>query len=186
MSEFPASRSVSWAGTRPSSCEPMTVVNGYEYGFDATMSEYDFGRMAYTIVYLPASTKRRLPLAEYPRLRIDGEINGVRFRGAVQPAGDGQYYLLLSKAFLKSAGLALGDRTLVAFDIADQEAVDVPVELEFALEANETAAAVWNRITAGKRRGLAHRVSSAKRVSTREARVEEVIDELCRMAETDA
>ncbi|WP_372897611.1 tRNA-binding protein, partial [Stieleria sp.] len=57
----------------------------------------------------------------------------------------------------------------------DPEAVVVPTELQFALEANEAAMSVWESWTAGKRRAQCLRVSTAKRAETRERRVDEVI-----------
>ncbi|MEM8680754.1 MAG: YdeI/OmpD-associated family protein [Planctomycetota bacterium] len=150
----------------------------FAYGFEAKVELLDFGRMAYTVVYLPTAAKRQLPLAQHPRLRIDGEVNGVPFHGAFQPAGKDRFYLILSKRYLKTCRLSLGDRTQVRFDIADQDAVDVPDELRFALQADDAAAAAWARLTPGKQRGFAYRVASAKRPATRENRVEEVLEAL--------
>ena len=66
----------------------------------------------------------------------------------------------------KQCDVTLGDRVFVQFDIADQDAVEVPEELRFALEVNDQAAAVWSGLTPGKRRGFAYRVDSAKRRET--------------------
>ena len=44
----------------------------------------------------------------------------------------------------------------------------MPRELELALNADDRASRIWQVITAGKKRGFAHRVASAKRPSTRE------------------
>ena len=153
-------------------------MNDQVFQFDAEVDVYDFGRMAYSVLFLPADMVSQLPLEENPRLRIDGFVADQPFHGAFQPAGGGAYYLILSKKFLKSANLAVGDTTTAWFRIADQDAVDVPLELEQALSANHAASSVWDKLTAGKRRGYAHRVSSAKRASTRAARVKEVLEEL--------
>lgn len=153
----------------------------YEYHFEAKVQIIDFGRLQYTVVYLPKKITKRLPLDENPRLRIEGAVNGVRINSAITPTANKKHYLLLSKKLLKSCGLSVGERANVRFDIADQDAVDVPNELRHALQANDVAADVWERITPGKKRGLAYRVSSAKRASTRELRVEEVIAILIEM-----
>lgn len=153
-------------------------MHSYEYHFEAKVELHDFGRMAYTVVYLPARLKAALPFDQYPRLRIEGEVNGVRINGAFQPAAGGKSYLMLSKRFLRSCQLSVGDRVRVEFDIADQDAVDIPSELRFALDANDEAARIWGQISSGRRRGLAYRVSSAKREGTRENRVEEVLQTL--------
>ena len=154
----------------------MIAMSEYDYQFDADIEMYDFGRMAYTVVYVPSPLLRKLPMEDHPRLRIDGEIAGVRFQAAFQPAGGGRYYLLLSKAFRRSARLSPGDRINVMFRIADQHAVDVPIELELALNANDRARRIWESLSAGKKRGFAYRIASAKRIETRENRVDEVIE----------
>ncbi len=150
----------------------------YDYHFEAKVDLHDFGRMAYRVVYVPKKLLRQLPMKGNPRLRIDGEVAGLLFHGAFQPVGDGRYFLMLSKAFCKPAQIKVGDRVFVSFRIADQQAVHVPRELETALNANDRARKIWDSISAGKRRGFAYRVSSAKKPETRENRVEEVIETL--------
>ncbi len=148
-----------------------------EYPFElfTTIKKHNFGRVAYTVAYLSAELQKQLPLDKFPRLRIDGEVCGHRFNGALHPSG-GKWYVLLPKKFMKKCGLELGGDVLVMFRIADQNAVDVPSELQRALSANATAKEAWDQLTAGKKRGYAYRVSSAKRMETRENRVDEVID----------
>ena len=120
---------------------------------------------------------KALPLKQYPRLRIDGELNGARFANALHPS-NGKWYLLVPRRMQKKCEVTLGDRIFVQFDIADQDAVEVPEELRFALEVNDVATAVWSDLTPGKRRGFAYRVNSAKRRETKANRVEEVISDL--------
>jgi len=146
----------------------------YPYHFEAEVELLDFGNMAYSVVYVPSRLKKQLPLKEHPRLRIDGEVNGIRINAAFQPSGSG-WYLMLSKKFRQICGLQVGQVATVHFDIADQNAVSVPGDLQFALDADESAARAWEALTAGKRRGLAYRVDSAKMVETRERRIEEVL-----------
>ena len=153
-------------------------MNKYDFQFESEVDIYDFGRMAYTVIYAPKKLLRQLPLKQNPRLRIDGVVAGVPYQGAFQPAGQGKYYLILSRRFCKSAGLERGDVAVVGFNVADQNAVDVPSELEYALDANQRAREIWNSISAGKKRGLAYRVSSAQRAATKENRVEEVLETL--------
>ncbi|MEM1442341.1 MAG: YdeI/OmpD-associated family protein [Verrucomicrobiota bacterium] len=147
----------------------------YEYQFRGTVSEYDFGTMAYRVVYLPKDLIQKLPLDNYPRLRIDAMIEDVPHHGAVQPSSKGPY-LLLSKRLLKDIGKSHGDPIEISFDIADQDAVDVPPELELALARTPHLQKKWDSLTPGKRRSFAFRVSKAKRPETKNARVEEVLD----------
>ncbi|MEM6799390.1 MAG: YdeI/OmpD-associated family protein [Planctomycetota bacterium] len=150
----------------------------YQYAFETKVAIHDFGRMAYHVAFLPVETLSELPLGGKKRLRIAGEINGHPYRGGCLPAGEGKYYLILSKAFLKSCRCKAGDRIFVQFSLDDPDAVDVPKELQFALDANPRAADAWQKLTSGKRRGLAYRVATAKRAATRENRVEEVMQDL--------
>ncbi|MEL6327735.1 MAG: YdeI/OmpD-associated family protein [Cyanobacteria bacterium J06626_23] len=142
--------------------------------FEAPIEYHDFGRMGYTVVYLPEEIREQLPFDEYPRLRVDAEVNEQPIDGAFQP-GQGRHYLMLSKRLLKSAELSLGDVVSVNFRVADQDAVTVPDELQRALDANAQTLALWEKLTPGKRRGLAHRVASARTMPTRLKRVAEVI-----------
>ena len=150
----------------------------FPYQFDATIKSYDFNRYVYAAVYLPANVRDQLQLGGNPRLRVEGFIGGAAFRGACQPAGNKKWYLMLSKKFLKANKLSMGDRVTVELAVADQDAVDVPEELRLALAADDRAAKIWQGLTAGKQRGFAYRVSSAKRAETRERRVEEVLESL--------
>ncbi|MEM7677961.1 MAG: YdeI/OmpD-associated family protein [Myxococcota bacterium] len=145
------------------------------YRFTTTVDIYDFGRMQYTVAYVPGEIAAALPLSRYPRLRIDGRVGGVPFHGALQPAG-GVWYLILSKRLLKDAGLVLGDEVGISFVIADQDAVDVPPDLEEAIQQRHDLREVWESLTPGRRRSFSHRVDSAVRLETRERRILEVID----------
>jgi hypothetical protein len=154
-----------------------------EQTFIAPVKELDFGRMAYTVIYVPKTVLRRLGVAS--RARVIGTVAGVRFRGAIIPAGGGRQYLLLSKKYLRSAGLAIGAKATVCLRLDDHDAVELVPEFARALSANLTAWRVWERMTPGAQRGYAHRVASAKREETRRARIEACIDELSEKSACD-
>lgn len=145
--------------------------------FEASIEYHDFGRMGYTVVYVPELLCKKLPLDAYPRLRINAEIAEWPVEGALQP-GQGKTYLMLSKRWLKQAGLALGDTVEVAFRIADQDAVSLPDSLRHALNGNTKANKAWADLSAGKQRALAHLVSTAKRQDTIDKRITKVLDHL--------
>ena len=81
----------------------------------------------------------------------------------------------MPKALLRESGLSRGDEVEVRFRIGDQDAVDVPTELDLALSDDDGARRAWDATSPGKRRGMTHHVASAKRPATREARVETVM-----------
>ena len=145
--------------------------------FEAPIEYHDFGRMGYAVVYMPEDIQVKMPFDQYPRLRVDAEVAEFPIDGAFQP-GQGKYYLILSKRLLKRAGLTLGDIVNVNFRVADQNAVNLPNELDIALQGNPAAKTQWDTLTPGKQRGLAHRVSSARTTATKEKRVAEVLSTL--------
>lgn len=142
--------------------------------FDAPIEYHDFGRMGYTVVYLPDKIKKKLPFKQYPRLRVHADILGYPIDGAFQP-GHGKTYLIVSKAVLKQIGIALGDIVTVQFTVADQNDVSVPDELQTALKQDKLAFKVWNSLSPGKQRAHCYTVSSAKTRPTIEKRINAVI-----------
>ena len=150
----------------------------YDHSFAAPIVEHWFeDKFAYTVVWVPLDVAEVLPLKEYPRLRIEGEVAEQGFEGACMPVR-GRWYVMVSKKAMKAAGVSLGDEVEVRFRIADQDAVDVAPDLMRALEADAAALAKWDALTPGKKRGLAFRVAQAKRPETRAKRSSEVLDML--------
>lgn len=152
----------------------------YQYKFTSIIEQHSMGfnrrgELFYTALFIPDALHRDLPLKKYPRLRIDGEMHNMPIEAALQPA-KGRSYLLISQVFMKEQQLSLGDEVEVRFNIGDQNYVNVPDELQQALDANEAAMAKWVSLTAGKKRGYATQVASAKRHSTRIARAQKMIE----------
>jgi hypothetical protein len=127
-----------------------------------------------TVVYLPEEIAAQLPLEKHPRLRISGEIGRASFRGAWQPQR-GAWFLMISRRLLGESGYQAGDLAHVRFQVEAQDDVEVPEELTTALADDRQAAAAWGKLTPGKRRGLAHHVSSAKTAETRRKRVDKTL-----------
>ena len=149
----------------------------YPHSFEAEVVHHNVGSYVYTVVFLAPDLVKDLPFDKYPRLRFEGELNDALFEGAWQPVR-GRWYVMLSKTLLKEARLSLGDTARVRFLVTDQDYVEVPPELSLALAENVAAAEVWESLSAGKRRGFAHRVLSAKTAPTKAKRVAEVLKRL--------
>ena len=149
----------------------------FPFAFQARIQHHDLGTYRYTVVFLDKEAHALLPLDKHPRLRFSGELEDVPFEAAWQPSR-GRWYAMLSKRLLKQAGLSVGDTATVRFQVVDQDAVTLPPELERALERNADLRSRWASLSAGKRRGFAHRIASAKREETRVRRLEEVVDAL--------
>lgn len=150
-------------------------MSDYPYQFEAKIEKYDFGKMFYSVVYVPEDVLSQIEFGKTKRLRIEGEVNGIRIQAAMMPT-KGKWYIMISKKLQKLCGATLGEVASIDFEIADQDSVTVPTELQFALEASPAAHDVWQSWTAGKRRSWCHRVATAKMSETRERRVEEVLD----------
>jgi hypothetical protein len=146
------------------------------YYFEAEVGAYDFGKYAYTVVWLPAHVKEQLPFPKSQRLRVNALVNDFPVAGSFLPAGNGAYYLILAKATLKKLGLSLGNALTVSFVIADPDEVTLPPALREALDEDDDFQKAWQAMSAGTRRAFAHRVGSAKGPDTIARRVEEVRD----------
>ncbi|HYW30918.1 MAG TPA: YdeI/OmpD-associated family protein [Gemmatimonas sp.] len=142
----------------------------FEHSFETRIARHAVGTYHYTVVYLDASLYDLLPLAQHPRLRIEADVSGVPVKGAWQPVR-GRWYLMLPKDGLKSAGLRIGSSVEVSFRVLPQDDVDIPDEITTLLVANTRVRAAWDALSAGKQRGLAYMVASAKRPETRTARL---------------
>jgi hypothetical protein len=132
-------------------------------------------RYAYTVVWLPDEITAQLPLKEFPKLRVKGEANAVPFEAALMPVR-GHWYILFSRKALRQMDAKVGDEVYVAFDIADQNAVDIPEVLARELENNKEFSAHWDQQSAGKQRGFAYRITTAKSPETQTKRISEVLD----------
>lgn len=147
----------------------------YPFQFEGRIVYHDVGseKYAYTVVFLPDELAAELPLKEYPRLRIAGEVQDHPIDASLTPVR-GRWYILLSKKLLRAIGASIDDEVEVRFEIADQDAVEVPPALTAALKRNKRMRALWEKQTPGKQRGLAYRVASAKTAATQEKRIAEV------------
>ncbi len=150
----------------------------YPHQFTGSLRWRHMGKtLNYSVVDLPPALAADLPF-DGPRLRIEGEIDGVPFEAALMPDGGGGHYLMTPSKMLKKLGKTVGDSVTVAFGIADPNAVPEPPELRAALDELPDLRMVWDGLTPGKRRGLVHGIATAKRPETRIKRVGALIDQL--------
>lgn len=147
----------------------------YPYRFGGPIHRYAFEKYAYTVLYLPSELAARPPFLDHPRLRIVGEIADHPVTGAWQSAGNGRRYFLLSKRFLKEAGIAIGDVVEMRFALDDPDRVTVPQSIQQTLNRNRQFRKAWDALTPGARRAFSHRVASAKTAPTELKRVGEIV-----------
>ena len=145
----------------------------FTHRFETHVSRHAVGTYHYSVVYLEAALHSELPLDQHARLRIEADVSGLPVKGAWQPAR-GRWYLMLPKALLKAAGLKIGSAVEVAFRVLPQDDVDVPEELAARRARMARVRKAWEALSAGKQRGIAHLVSSAKRPETKAARIDNI------------
>jgi hypothetical protein len=114
----------------------------YTHHFEAVIERHGVGRTRkiwYRVVFLPSEMAAELPFGQFPQLRIEGEIADIPVKSAFIGAGDGRYYVIVSPALLKAAGVSYGDVVEMRFRVADQDAVDMPQPLSQALQRDRRA-----------------------------------------------
>ncbi len=149
----------------------------FTHHFETVIALHPVGLYNYTVVFLPDAIAAELPFDISSRLRVEADLSGVPVKGAWQPSSR-RWYLMLPKKPLKDADLKVGSPVEVSFRLLPQDQVDVPPELAQLLNAVPKAQAAWSELSAGKQRGLAHLVASAKLAPTRLDRVQQVQDVL--------
>ncbi len=144
-------------------------MSDYPYKFDAKIDE--------NFVHLPKAISARIDFSDSKRVRIDAEIACIRSEASLLPTR-GKGCWMVSMKLQKLIDVAVGDQVSIAFEVANQDAITVPMELQYAFEANRAAREGWESWTAGERRGFCDRVGSTKIVETRQRRIDEVIKTL--------
>lgn len=111
--------------------------------------------------------------------RVVGTVEGRPFSRALFQANGDVTVLRFGESWLRDSNLVVGDAVkLVVRADPTGEGLELPAELESALDAHPVARAAWESATPGRRRTLAHMVARGKRVPTREKYAAKVITEL--------
>lgn len=164
--------------------------------FQAHIDIYDFGTYFYTVIYIPDHIAEQLPLTDFPRLRVNANIEGYPTKGALMPdrvgskqtkhllqngkykEGTKVWYLQTPKALLKNISKTIEDTVNVELSIGDQDEVDMHPAQEDLLAQNQRLNEIWKGLTPGKRRSLAYPILKAKSDVTLEKRLAEFEDTL--------
>jgi hypothetical protein len=134
-----------------------------KFKFITTLAPID-GVFMKTAIFLPQDVIRQLPKG---RVRAKGIFNGAPFSLAVQHVQDGGWYFSVSAPLRKAAGIKIGDKVEVAFELVDPDLLDIPEELEALLQQDENALKAWQKLTTGYQRSLIHYITSVKNVDSR-------------------
>jgi hypothetical protein len=110
---------------------------------------------------------------------VEGTINSLPFRAALEPNGKGSHGLRVNKAMHDAAGTDAGDTVTVEITRAGEEPeIRVPADLRQALAAAPPAQASWADITPLARRDWIFSISTARQPETRRRRIEKACDML--------
>jgi Bacteriocin-protection, YdeI or OmpD-Associated/Domain of unknown function (DUF1905) len=126
---------------------------------------------------LPKNASAKLP--SRGRTMVEGTINSVPFRAALEPNGKGSHWLRVNKTMRDAARADAEKAVTVEITRAGEEPeIRVPVDLRNALAAVPQAQAGWEDITPMARRDWIFSISSAKQAETRRRRIEKACDML--------
>ena len=155
------------------------------YRFAAELERFEGKGAWYYLLYPNAvekefGTKGRLRVLGTMNLpgRQAGRISGkkVKVDRALIPQGDGTHVVILGGELRKQLGVSLGDTIEMEFHVnPDPDAIDVPEELEIALEMEPELKPVYERQTPGTKRGISYWINSGKRPETRAKRAAEMM-----------
>jgi hypothetical protein len=141
--------------------------------FKAELAQLDIAEIGglSALLTLPKNGSARLP-SKGPII-IEATINGFPFRTALEPDGNGTYYLKLNKALQDAADAEIGDTVTVEITRIGQESeIRMPLDLRNALASDLRARALWTSITPTARRDWILWISSGRLSETRQIRIE--------------
>jgi len=113
------------------------------------------------------------------RLKVKATIDGEPYRGTLVRMGSPQHILLVLKEIRERIGKTFGDEVSVEFEEdLDPRMLDVPPDLQHALNADPAAHAYFDRLSYTHQKEYVHWITEAKRDQTRQKRLQKTIDML--------
>jgi Bacteriocin-protection, YdeI or OmpD-Associated/Domain of unknown function (DUF1905) len=134
---------------------------------------------SWTLLTLPKTASAKLPSRGLTM--VEGVINSLPFRAALEPDGKGSHCLKVNQAMHAAVDAAAGDSVAVEITrIGEEPELRVPMDLCKALAADPKAQAAWADITPMARRDWIFSISTAKQPETRRRRIEKACDMLAK------
>jgi hypothetical protein len=129
-----------------------------------------------TGIEVPADVVAALDAGKRPPVVVN--VNGYEYRSTVAPMG-GKYLLPFSADRRKESGIQGGDEIDVKLTLdTAPRTVEVPDDLRSALDASDTAAAAWEKLSFTHRKEHVRAVLDAKKAETRTRRIAAVVAKL--------
>ena len=153
---------------RKSTCMKHNVANGKRFSFHARLENWAEG-INYCALAVPAEVTDELGTKE-PVLVL-AQVNQSRpFHMSLFPVGGGQHYVRVKASVRKEAQVMTGDRVEFQFTVLDSENVEIPDDLNRALET-QAAEGMFSALSAGKRNFIVRRINEAAKRRKREQSV---------------
>jgi hypothetical protein len=129
-----------------------------------------------TGIEVPADVVAALDAGKRPPVIVN--VNGYEYRSTVAPMG-GKYLLPFSADRRKESGIQGGDAIDVELTLDNTpRTVEVPDDLQTALDDSPTAAAAWDKLSYTHRKEHVRAVLDAKKAETRTRRIAAVVADL--------
>ena len=113
------------------------------------------------------------------KVLVKGTINGVPFRNALMPNGDGTHYLVVNGSLRAVAGVDVGDDVEVILQLdAPPKTAATPNDLAEAIHRDSDAEAYFEKLPPSAQAEYANFVAGAKRPHTRAKRIEQTLAKL--------
>ena len=126
-----------------------------------------------TGIEVPADVVEALGAGKRPAVVVN--VNGYEYRSTVAPMG-GKYLLPFSAERRKQSGIGGGDAIDVELTVdTAPRTVDVPDDLQAALDASPTVSAAWEKLSYSNSKAHVTSVLGAKAAETRARRITKVM-----------
>jgi bifunctional DNA-binding transcriptional regulator/antitoxin component of YhaV-PrlF toxin-antitoxin module len=126
-------------------------------------------------VELPFDAKERFGKVRAP---VRGTVNGTAYRTTIAVYG-GVQLIGFKRELRERAGIEIGDEVELTVEFDEQpRTVELPRQLEAALDGDERARVAFDGLSYSHRREYAEWIAEAKRDDTRERRVAKTLEKL--------
>jgi len=113
------------------------------------------------------------------RIPVRGRIQNVDFRSTISHTAEGTPILALDQQIRRAAEIKPGDDILLRLELDSQpRAVDIPADVQAALQAHDAAAVRFERLSYSHKKEFLDYINSAKTSATRTRRINQLLVKL--------
>ncbi|MDZ5253999.1 YdeI/OmpD-associated family protein [Clostridium sp. LIBA-8841] len=144
------------------------------YKFEAVIKKHD-GKDA-TFIEIPFDVEETFGSK---RVKVKAKFDGFEYRGSIVKMGLPCYMIGITKAIRKEIGKEAGDSIIVEVEKDEEErVVELPEDFKLALDKNKVAKDFYESLSYSVKRKYVQWVTSAKKIETREKRINEAVIKL--------